>query len=224
MKTLLPAVCASLSKLCCFPISMGMPFELDGIVYYFTLTNLKHLELLAKIREARPDTPNHLWLLPYRDLVRSLTSGAVFAYAAQQTRDPVVRCLAVWLRGRRGGRIGTAAIAGLYRGGDASLRKTVVRALQRMHAWAALRRMQACEPDSRIRRLAKQKGPRAYSNRMSEFISHVTPGPKPSDATTFFEQEGLELGAALPPRSGSFFRAILDRIRRLVRRETKRAR
>lgn len=223
MKVPLPFTAHFLSVSCGFPVSWGAKFHVDGNEYRFTATNMAHLELLAKIRAAMPAEPSVYWLLPFRDLVRSTTVGAIFAYAAQHTRDPLMRCLAVWLRGRRGGRLGTAAIAGLYRGGDASLRKAVVRALQRMHAWAALRRIQACEPDPRIRRLAQQKGPRAYSSRMSEFIAHVTPGPRPSEATTFFEQEGLELGTALPPRSGSFFRAILDRIRSLVRRGTKHA-
>jgi hypothetical protein len=220
MKTLLPLAAYSLSMSCGFPISWGAKFQVDGNEYRFGAANIEHLGLLAKLRAAWPREPSRSWLLPYRDLVRSLTAGAVFAYAAQQTRDPVTRCLAVWLRGRRGGKIGSAAVAGLYRGGDACLRKAVVRALQRMHAWAALRRIQACEPDPRIRRLARQKGPRDYRSRMSDFISHVTPGPRSSASATFFEQEGLELDAALPPRSGLFFRTILERIRWLVRTGT----
>jgi len=223
MKTPLPFAAYSLSMSCGFPFCWGGKFYVDGNEYHFTATNMAHLELLAKIRAARPKEPNVYWLLPFRNLVRSTTAGAIFAYAAQHTQDPAMRCLAVWLRGRRGGQLGSTSIAALYRRGDAPLRKAVIRALQRMHGWAALRRIQASEPDPRIRRLAQQKVPRAYSSRMSEFISRVTPGQRSSEATTFFEQEGLELGTALPPRSGSFFRAILDRIRRLVRRGKKQA-
>jgi hypothetical protein len=219
MKTPFPIACYSLSKVCGFPVAWGTKFHVEGTECRFTASNIDHLELLVKIREARPAEPNRFWLLPFRDLVRSTTAGAIFAYAAQQTRDPDLRCLAVWLRGRRGGKLGAFVIASLYRGGDPTLRKAVVRALQRMHAWAALRRIEACEPEPRIRRLARQQTPRAYTSRMTQFIAHITPRKSLSGEMPFFAQEGLELDAGLAPRSQSYFRVILERIRRLVRGE-----
>jgi hypothetical protein len=217
MKTPLPIASYRLSQVCGFAVSWGARFYVDGNEYRFTATNLEHLELLAKIRAALPKSPSAFWLLPFRDLVRSTTAGAIFAYAAQHSGDRVVRLLAVWLRGRRGGKLGTPTIAALYWGGDAPLRKTVVRALQRMHAWSALRRIEASEEDPRIRRLARQKRPRAYGSRMTQFIEHVTPCKSFAGETSLYECEGLQLDAGLQPRHQSFFRTILERIRRLVR-------
>jgi hypothetical protein len=221
MRTPLPVASYRLSKACGFSVVWGAMFVVDGDVFYFTATNIEHLELLAKIRAALPKAPSAFWLLPFRDLVRSTTAGAVFAYAAKYSRDPAMRCLAVWLRGRRGGKLGTPTIAALYWGSDAALRKAVVRALQRMHAWSALRRIEACEPEQRIRRLARQKRPRAYGSRMTQFIEHVTPCKSFAGETALYEREGLELDSGLQPRHRSFFRTILERIRRLVRGEGK---
>jgi hypothetical protein len=210
------AACRALSLAFGFPLLTGTRFYLDGVRYCVTAADVEALAILARIRAAWPSTPNVHWLLPFRAVVRQCRAGTMFAYAAQQTQDPALRCLAVWLRGRRGGRLGSSTIAGLYRRGDVSLRKAVVRALQRMHAWAALRRIEACEPELRIRRLARQKTPRAYRSRMTQFITNVTPR-QPGGLPAFFEQQGLELDVGLQPRPATFFRAILERIRRLVR-------
>jgi len=202
-----------------FPLIPGAKFQLDGNDYCLMKADIEALGLLAKIRSAWPTAANVYWLLPFRDVVRQCRGGTMFAFAAKQTRDPATRCLAVWLRGRRGGKLGSPTIAALYRGGDATLRKAVVRALQRMHAWSALRRIEACEPELRIRRLARQKKPRAYTSRMTQFIERVTPCKSFAGETTLYEREGLELDAGLQPRPQSFFRIILERIRRLVRGE-----
>lgn len=196
------AVCRSLALALGFPLLPGMRFELDGVRYCLTAADIEALRVLAKIRSAWPSQPDVYWLLPFRSLARRCRAGTIFAYAAQQSQDPAMRCLAVWLRGRRRGRLGSDAVARLYRG---------------MHAWAALRRIEACEDDPRIRRLARQKRPTAYGSRMTQFMTNVARGNARSGPARYFEQPGLELDAGRSPRPASFFRVILERIRRLVR-------
>jgi hypothetical protein len=192
-------------------------FEVDGKSYCLGHVDLEALALLAKLVIENPWPANPRWLLPFRTRLRQLGAGVIFAYVAQQTPYPVPRCLAIWLRGRRGGAIGTYAIASLSRSDDPVQRKEVVRALKRMHAWAALRRIEASEPIARIRRLARQKPPRDYRARMSQFLQHVTPRTLPSSVAGLYENADIDLQGGVPPRSPGLIRAILEHIRTLVR-------
>jgi hypothetical protein len=212
-------LCDRLAATFGFPIDFGLKFEVDGNKYRFHAGDIEVLSLLARILASRPHEANPYWLLPFRDEVRHVNAGVVLAYAAQRTRHPGLRCLAVWLRGRRGGTIGTPIIACLYRTTDFTLRKEVVRALQRMHAWAPLRRIEACEGEPRIRRLAGQRPARTYASRMGQFLQQVAPRKLPLSSPVLHEREGLNLHGGLPPKSPSFIRAVLERIRRLVRGE-----
>lgn len=219
----LSVICDRLSKRCGFDIYVGKKFQLEGSQYRILAADIDALALLARLHAARPWPPNVYWLLPFRDLLRRPSAGMIFAYAAQQCRYPQLRCLAIWLRGRRGGKIGMHTMAALYRGGDATLRKEVTRALKRMQAWSELRRIQACDPEPRIRRLARQKPPQPYRTRMTQFMQQVTPCQSLPAHIPFFEQSHLEIQEPNPPKSPSFIRSILERIRALVQREHRTA-
>jgi hypothetical protein len=200
-----------------FSVGLGMRFQVDGKQYRFHAGDIHVLEELAAILARRPHDPNPYWLLPLREQIRHIHAGAVLAYAAGQTNHAALQCLAVWLRGRSGGKIGTPVIANLYRTTDFTVRKEVVRALQRMHAWAALRRIEWCEQSPRIHHLARQRPAKAYRSRMDRFLQQVAPCKLPLGSGRLHEQDGLNLHGGLPPRSPTFIRAVLERIRRLVR-------
>lgn len=206
-----------------FPIEPGLMFQVDGTGYRFHAGDIQLLNLLATILASRPRDPDPYWLLPFREHVRHVPAGVVLAYAAQRTNHPALRCLAVWMRGRRGGTIGTPVIASLYHTTDFTLRKEVVRALQRMHAWAPLRRIELCEQEPRIRQLARQRPARAYRGRMDRFLQQVAPCKAPLGSSTLHEQADLNLHGGLPPRTPAFIRSILERIRQLVRGERRRS-
>src|SRR5687768_10259391 len=117
MKTTDTAViCTQLSRVFGFPLIPGATFQLDGRDYCLMKADIEALGLLAEMRAAWPTAANVYWLLPFRDVVRQCRAGTIFAYAARRTRDPATRCLAVWLRGRRGGKLGSPTIASLYWG------------------------------------------------------------------------------------------------------------
>jgi hypothetical protein len=94
---------------------------------------------------AKRDTNSFAGTWPFRlrpqiRQVQAIDATPVLCLVVERTDDPTLRILAIWLRGRCGGSLGTSSLAAFATAADDRTRKEVARALKRMGAWAATAR------------------------------------------------------------------------------------
>jgi len=195
--------------------------EVDGKKYRLGTNGMRTLEVLEKIVEARPRaTYDPGWLMRFREQVRDIEwdgQRAALTYVVLVTRDPAVRRLAIWLRGRCGGTLGTRVISRFAFAPDMLLRKDATRALKRMHAWSTLREVAQFDSVPRIRRMARQSPPKPYTSRLSSFLGNVTPRKQSCGDVRLKIAESVDFSSGRPPKSSWWIRIMLERIRSLVR-------
>ena len=126
-----------ISRMCGFPVYEGRGFSFQGHRYRINSVGCNILKFLFELAQAG-DRCDHkrTWLLRYRADFREMLRirpTALLSYLCQQTTHEGLRCLAVWLRGRCGGTLGTVAIAVHRKSPSWKVRKEVARTLQRMH-------------------------------------------------------------------------------------------
>jgi hypothetical protein len=159
-------------------------------------------------------------LLAFRRRVREVMAApprAVLAYFAAQTNDPACRRLAIWLRGRCRGTLGTLMFWRLWADAELSLRRELTRAFKRMDAWHYLRRIEEDDPDPRIRQMARQPVPRSFDSRLLRFLNCVHPTETPKGETTLFIHHEVDLDSGRPAKPRWLIRRLLEHIRALVR-------
>lgn len=207
------------------PASLGFPahehyrFYLGGHHCYVTLGGVDTLGLLLKIYRASQASTDIRWALAVREEVRrikSLNARWVLSLVIERTPDPRMRVLAIWLRGRCGGYIGTSILADYASSPDFQTRKETARALKRMSGWTHLAKMAASDPDARIRRIATPAPAKPYSSRLAKFSSNIHPVAVSTERRHLWVLPCLRIGEGKPPKSVTAIRAILERIHRLV--------
>jgi hypothetical protein len=184
----------------------------------------KALQLLSDLCYAHRRSRRSNWLLPFRRRIRQvslLDARNELLAVIETTRDPQLRLLAIWLRGRMGGIDGTSAIAwfgnNLLDGrNDFQLRKEVARALGRMGAWRELREMAKWDSHPRIRQMASLEPTRSYTDRLATFSSHAEHLETPAAKRRLFVAKEVDLRLGRPAKPIEVIRAILERIHRLV--------
>lgn len=179
---------------------------------------MRTLRLLAEIYDATSGV-DRLSLVRRRQQIRqieSYDSRNVLTLVVKRTKDPHLRLLAIWLRGRCGGTIGTATVADYCSDADFQVRKVVARALQRMSAWSDLRAMAAKDPSDRIRRIATVRSPGPFAERLSSLLEHIPPDRTVPVRRNLFIGPSFSLTQGRPPKSAATIRAILERIQRLL--------
>jgi hypothetical protein len=177
------------------------------------------LALLVALYDAARERRSGNWLLPFRSWIRHLQTlrvRAVLSYVAEQTDDKTVRILAIWLRGRLGGLVGTSTLATFCQDAHLQTRKVVARALVRLQAWAELREMLKQESDPRIRNIASSTPVRSYHQRLAAFASHAEHLETPAAKRRLFVAKDVDLRLGRPAKPIELIRAILERIHRLV--------
>ena len=158
-------------------------------------------------------------LLSFRPRVREVMAAlprAVLAYFAAQTSDPACRRLAIWLRGRCRGTLGTLTFERLWADAELPLRRELTRAFKRMDAWSYLRRIEQDDPDPRIRQMARQPTPRSFDGRLLRFLTCVDPTETPKGETTMFMHDEVDLDNGRPAKPRWLIRRLLEHIRELV--------
>ena len=205
------------------PLEIGYRFRLNGKRYQITQEGVATLQLLLSLHARARNASDHNWAIRARALIEKIEyygDTPTLTLVATRARHSTIRDLAIWLRGRCGGRIGSRAIAEFASDPNFSTRKEVVRALKRMADWPTIRSMAENDPSPRIRRLATCQPARPIKQRVEDFSKHVQPQrTRPPSKMRLFVWPDADLTEQTPPRSASFFRVILQRIARLVGRQ-----
>lgn len=202
-----------------FPVKDACRFTLGGRRYRVGANGTRSLELLSMIYDRCCSSADRSWSIGARPLIRKVQAWnerAVLNLVVERTRDPILRVLAIWLRGRCRGSIGTATLVKFADHPDFHTRKETARALQRMSAWRTLAVMAEADPSERIRRLATSTPARPFTKRIADFKRHLARIPVPAKRKTLYVAPQLDIGHGTPPKSPALIRAILERIRRLV--------
>ena len=210
-----------------FPVRRGYQFRLHGQRYYVGASSVRTLKLLADIYRACVTCDDGTWPLRLRPQIRqvqAIEATPVLCLVVERTDDPTLRILAIWLRGRCGGSLGTSSLAKFATAGESQsrspeddrTRREVARALKRMGAWVQLREMAEHDPNPRIRRLATAQPARPYRQRLAEYTQRVSRVSAATGKQPLVLAPDLDLTQGRPPKSRSFIRTILERIHRLV--------
>jgi hypothetical protein len=202
-----------------FPVKQDYRFRLRGRRYSVGAAGVRTLKLLACMYRACATNDDRNWPLRLRRQIRkveTLDATAVLCLVVERTRHPLLRILAIWLRGRCGGTLGTASIARFANDPDDATRKEVARALRRMQAWGPLQEMADGETDPRIQRLATAPASKPYAQRLANFTKRIACLPATTSGQPLFVSPELDLTQGWPPKSASFIRMILERIHRLL--------
>jgi hypothetical protein len=176
---------------------------------------------LGKIYHGVPATLDRYWLVRFRSEIRTirrLEETAILSHVIEQTNSRNILILAIWLRGRCGGHLGTEIVADQTKYRDLTIRKEVVRALARMNAWPRLQEIVDGESVPRIRHMATGRPPKQYGKRLSTFTQNVTPIPVPEGKQWFYVSPNVDVRKWRPPKPAHLIREILERIRHLVQR------
>ena len=202
-----------------FPIQSSFAFMLLGRRYCIGPQGMRTLKLLQLIYDTRVRRFDNKWPFGIREYVKRIqriNSTRVLCLVAERTENPIMRILAIWLRGRCGGSLGTSTLARFTHHSDEQTRKEVARALKRMGAWAHLRGMAARDTSERIKRIATSEPVRPYRDRLGDFVGRMACVKVSGEETPLEVADNLDLGQGRPPKPTSLIRRILDRIHRLV--------
>lgn len=202
-----------------FPALRYYAFRLSGRWYRVDLSGVRTLKVLVEIYQASRVCEDYGWLFHLRSQIRqaqALNAPHVLSLVVESTPDPVLRVLAIWLRGRCGGSLGTTNLTKFSRHPDVQTRKEVVRALKRMEAWAQLREISTHDQNARIRRLAGARPSRPYRDRLTDFASRIARLDTAPVKPRLFVSPACALGPGRPPKSSTTIRLILERIRSVL--------
>ncbi len=176
------------------------------------------LRLLQQIYDASFVANDGFWALRMRPQIRRvqfLNRRAVLVLVIKMTADERMRLLAVWLRGRCGGYLGTSTIASLGHSSDFRMQKECVRVLQRLNAWAELREIATAAKHPRVRDLAIQRAVKPLNERLSSVLANIRPIETTPRKIGVWLLPGLVLGYTAP-KSIDTIRSRLERIKQLV--------
>ena len=180
----------------------------------------RHLSDTCAVDSARATAPR---LLCYRTDFRRLVADEQVVLFQRYLSDanPLVRSLAVWMLGQCANRCNLLGIENYCQDASPMVRKHVAKALYRLEAHQILREMSLRYPsDAAVQWFAQDKPNNTrFEERLSDFSRHVvTSQPQHLDSAepmTFWAR--FENWLLTPPKSNSYIRAILERIRKAAR-------
>lgn len=198
-----------------FPIRHNYRFRLNGRLHRLNQDGTRVLDLLSEIYQASLSNRSPYWLLGMRKQIRcieQLNTRAVLTHVIEKTQESQMRVLAIWLRGRCGGYMGTAVIAQRARMADLTTQKECVRALKRLHGWVQLAQIARESEHARVRELAVLPPAPALAPRLPRLLQHFQTIELPTERQTQWVQPGLPLSLS-PPKRRERIQTILQRIR-----------
>jgi hypothetical protein len=200
-------------------LSWGTDYRLEGKRYVAGYDEERTVALLRYLHAHSLQATRLDWLLPLRPVIReieSLNTRAFLAYTISTNSDLRVLRLAIWLRGRCGGYIGSAIVAKHMADPNNAIRKEVARCLRRLSAWPALRTMANNDPLPRIRAIAQQPPTAKHERRQSKFLKNVETLKTSPVATQLKLAPDVEFTQGRPARQPWFIQRVLQRIQAIV--------
>lgn len=201
-----------------FPNDSSYRFRIEKRLYRVNSDGAEVLDILTELYNASVSSDNRFWALRWREQIRRvefLNVRSVLCYVIQETPDDRMRWLAIWLRGRCGGFMGTSIVAKCASSPIFKMQKESVRALRRLSGWSQLREIENSAPNSRIRRMATQQGARPLDDRLSSLLGSVRRVPASPQPKRLWMSPRLRLELS-PPKSLTMIRELLERIKSLV--------
>ncbi|MCO6047503.1 hypothetical protein NG895_26670 [Aeoliella sp. ICT_H6.2] len=168
------------------------------------------------------------WLLAFRNDFRQILfdEPAVNFPLARYLRDcPPERpgyCIAMWLLGRCAERTKSYGLAKLTDGDSPRIRRHLALALRRVESWPRLRRLAAEHPDDEfLTRLLSDASRQSFDRRLHRFSEHVDHSHEAEAALASRMPLWIRdtNWSGKPPKTASWIRVILKRIRYWVRGE-----
>ena len=207
-----------------FPLVAGLRYERRSKRFLLQAEDVRALEMLIEMARFEPAPGDFGWMLEFREQIRQIERidpRAALSLVIDLTPHQRIRCLAIWLRGRCGGKLGTLSVEPFLYSQDRTMRKEAVRCLKRLGAWSQLREIEAADPDPRIRRLARQSAPRSHHSRWVRFARNVDSRPARNPRRSLFVSPQVGRGGGCPPKQPSRMRQILKRIHLLVSKASR---
>ncbi len=189
-----------------FPNDKRFRFRIDGRWHRINSDGAEVLTLLEQIYDASVVPNDQYWALRVRPQIRRiefLNVRSVLVLVLEKTSDLRMRLLAIWLRGRCGGYLGTSTIASFAHSTGFETQKECVRALRRLSGWADLREIACNAKHPRIRNLATQRAVKPLAKRLSRMMENVRPIPVSSRRSRIWILPGLVLDYTAPNPSAN---------------------
>ena len=202
-----------------FPKDARFRFRINGRHCRVNADGVATIERLIELHKASLLAEKPTWLLAHRDTIReieSLNYRGVLSLIVERTSDPKLRLLAIWLRGRCGGYMGTSILKGYATSPDFQIRKETIRALRRLSAWTLLAEVAKNDSNARIRRLAAPVLAKPHLHRLMEFAKNVHPIHVNSTTPPLWISPEIRRFEGKRPKSVLLIRQTLERIRALV--------
>lgn len=198
-----------------FPNDSNYRFRIDSRLYRVNPDGAEVLDILTEVYNASLRCDKPCWALGVREQIRRvevLNVRSVLTYVIQETPNEHMRLLAIWLRGRCGGYIGTSVIAKCAHSPNFKIRKESVRALRRLSGWAHLREIAISTSDARIRSMATQRAGKPLNERLSSMLANMRPVQISPQRKQLWMLPGMRLKLS-PPKSLAMIRQLLNRIK-----------
>ena len=202
------------------PRNVNHKFWLNGKCFRVGNSGVRTMQLMDELLQLAARESSTKSLFSSRALIRQVEyneSRCVLSYSITHARDANARLLAIFLRGRCGGSLGTSAVFQYAKDDDEWIRKLATRALKRMGAWAQLKEIAENDPSEKVRRIATANPPGLYSARLETFVRNVTPKPIEPSRATLYVAPGVEWDQGRKSKSASAIRMFLERIVRRLR-------
>ncbi len=160
------------------------------------------------------------WLIPLRPQIRDIRRRGqtlLLAHLLEYPLTPEQLKLRIWLRGLARGSRGTREVARHATTEHPGVRKEVIRALIRMHAWSQLREIAGAESNPRLKCLATGTPTRPFSDRLTDDLKNRRAHPPSATRHPLFVSDQVRFHLERAARPWWLIRDVLERIRLLVR-------
>ncbi|MEQ1827052.1 MAG: HEAT repeat domain-containing protein [Pirellula sp.] len=202
-----------------FPIQSNYRFTMLNRRFRVGWNGLRMLAQISVIAHGASQARKITWLLGYRNQINKVEAHnlqELLTLVIERTPQSRIRLLAIWLRGRCGGTVGTSAIYRFASDPDEQTRKESVRALVRMSAWVQLASIAEDDPSPRIRRMACCTPPTSHGERLHQFQRNITRLQRSQKRAELYVSPEMEIRASRPSKSLEFIQSILKRIQHIV--------
>ena len=203
------------------PMDVNHRFLLNGKRFRIGNSGVRTMQLMDELLLLLTKKGSGKSLFSCRALIREVQyyeSQSVLSFSISHANHLHARLLAIFLRGRCGGSLGTSTVFEYAKtNNDERTRKLATRALKRMGAWAQLQEIAETDPSEHVRCIATARPSDHYATRLNTFVRNVSPKAITHSQSTLYVAPGLEFDQGRKPKSASTIRAFLERIVRKIR-------